>query len=74
MNNLSTKIILINQYFRLFFNFYTPPNSNICIHQVSRHYYRDYYGGGCDSSNDGSDGGDSDGDGGDSDGGDGHFE
>ena len=36
MNNLSTKIILINQYFRLFFNFYTPPNSNICIHQVSR--------------------------------------
>ena len=36
MNNLSTRIILINQYFRLFFNFYTPPNSNICIHQFSR--------------------------------------
>ena len=33
MNNLSTRIIRINQYFRLFFNFYTPPNSNICIRQ-----------------------------------------
>ena len=26
MNNLNTRIILINQYFRLFFKFYTPPN------------------------------------------------
>ena len=36
MNNLNTRIILINQYFRLFFKFYTPPISNLYIHQFSR--------------------------------------
>ena len=37
MNNRNTRIILINQYFRLFFKFYTPPISNLYIHQFSRH-------------------------------------
>ena len=36
MNNLNTRIILINQYFRLFFKFYTPPISNLYICQFSR--------------------------------------
>ena len=36
MNNLNTRIILINQYFRLFFKLYTPPNSNLYICQFSR--------------------------------------
>ena len=36
MNNLNTRIILINQYFRLFFKFYTPPISNLYIRQFSR--------------------------------------
>ena len=36
MNNLNTRIILINQYFRLFFKFYTPPISNLYISQFSR--------------------------------------
>ena len=38
MNNLNTRIILINQYFRLFFKFYTPPISNLYIHQFSRQF------------------------------------
>ena len=36
MNNLNTRIILINQYFRLFFKCYTPPISILYIHQFSR--------------------------------------
>ena len=36
MNNLHIRIILISQYFLLFFNFYAPPNSNICSRQCSR--------------------------------------
>ena len=46
INNLSTRIILINQYFRLFFNSFTPPNSNLCNRQgcwrnTNCHFY--YY-------------------------------
>ena len=36
MNNLNTRIILINQYFRLVFKFDTPPISNLYIRQFSR--------------------------------------
>ena len=39
MNNLNTRIILINQYFRLFFKVYTPPISNLYICQFSRHIF-----------------------------------
>ena len=35
MNNLNTRIILNNQYFRLFSNFYTQTISNIYIRQFS---------------------------------------
>ena len=43
MNNLNTRIILINQYFRLFFKCYTPPISNLYIHQFSRQYKYMFY-------------------------------